>query len=351
MRVIPLPILMACLGSAPLLPGQTIVSSVNVQPQKHAADHGNEANHSALAASAVVGFVLGPDALELRAIVGLPTALHLSSPIQVAEGAARLYLPPRQSYALAEQSSTQPMAVWNLGRSALSTATAMTPIAGSLPHPDLVAFSPRGDAVALYSRSAGVVQVINGLPLNPAVKSRVAVESLGSITRLALTDDASMLAIALADGTSLISGDGSHWQAPAEALVPLAWCFLPNSHDLVVSDAVQKQVVALRNAASGDTSRDVLLRGVQADNLAVSKDGRCLIAAESSSGGLWTIDLKTGAETPVGAGTGARALSPLRDGRTFLISSFPVLSLLRVSDYADSSSASGLQFKVSRVNE
>jgi hypothetical protein len=69
-----------------------------------------------------------------------------------------------------------------------------------------------------------------------------------------------------------------------------------------------------------------LAQSIEADRLAFTKEGDQLMAASSSQGKLWAIDVKSGS---VGPGSVALidTLVPLRDGRTFLLSNSKLLLL------------------------
>jgi hypothetical protein len=64
-----------------------------------------------------------------------------------------------------------------------------------------------------------------------------------------------------------------------------------------------------------------------------------VVAADSTNGNVSTIELKTGAITPVSSGTTVSALSSLRAARTFLLSAYPVLSVVKLASSADGPAA------------
>ncbi|HEY6991655.1 MAG TPA: hypothetical protein VH369_24900, partial [Bryobacteraceae bacterium] len=92
--------------------------------------------------AAVLGFLPGPGPLEVSAILGVFGAARLGDPIAAPKTATRLYVSTGQQYALVEQNSDAPLAVWNL----TAQTGGLTAIPGALRHPDLVTFSPRGDS-------------------------------------------------------------------------------------------------------------------------------------------------------------------------------------------------------------
>src|SRR5690242_11417511 len=107
--------------------------------------------------AAVLGFLPGPGPLELNAILGVFGAARLGDPVTAPKTATRLYVATGQQFALVEQNSDAPLSVWDLAAN-----SGLTAITGALPHPDLVAFSPRGDSAALYAHESGQSQVVGG---------------------------------------------------------------------------------------------------------------------------------------------------------------------------------------------
>ena len=295
------------------------VRTAGIKPTLQAPSDANSLHQ--LAGAPVLGFALGPGAAELHAIVGTVRAPQLGDLIAAPENTKRLYLPPRQQYVLVERSSEDPAAVWAVHRAFVS-GTKQDPIAikGALAHPDLVAFSPRGNAVALYSEIEGKVQVVGNLPAEPSVSREVSL-FLGVPSQMAVSDDASLVVAEMADGTSSFSWNGAAWRLLPGGFTPTAWTFIPNTHDLVISDAGQKVVVALRNIDGGLGSAQVCAPGVQANLLSPTKSGDEVVAVYTGNGTLWTIELKTGAVTPGMRNAKVDSLLSLRDGRTFLLSS------------------------------
>src|SRR5690242_5231942 len=158
--------------------------------------------------AAVLGFLPGPGPLELSAILGVFGAARLSDPIAAPKTAVRLYVATGQQYVLVEQNSDAPLSVWDLAAN-----SALTAIAGALPHPDLVAFSPGGDSAALYARESGQIQIIGGMPNRPEVHKTLPPLSPAATGMIAVSDDANV--VVLRDPTTgdvLISNDGKSWQ-------------------------------------------------------------------------------------------------------------------------------------------
>ena len=315
--------------SAVLLSGQ--VRSVGIKPTAPApADEAGE-KRNALAGPPVLGYVVGPGPADVHAILGASRKPQLGAPLTLPPGANRLYLPPRQNYALLETASGDSVAVWAMLRAAIGSAT-QEPVAvkGAMAHPDLVAFSPLGGAFVLYSQSDGSVQVVTNVPAQPAVSRQLSLSNLGTPSRMAISDDAELVVAQLADGSVSSSWHGAAWIPLAAGFTPKAWSFIPNSHDLAMSDTTQNMIVLLPNVNALSKGVRVLAQGVQADQIALTKSGDELVGANSVSGQVWTIDLKTGTVTPRDEVLRAGTMSLLRDGFTFLLSTSPSLGMLKL---------------------
>jgi hypothetical protein len=277
----------------------------------------------------ILGYVLGPGPLDLRAIVGTSKGAQLGAKLAVPAGAKRLFVPPREHYLLLEGGAEDSISVW------LPTKeTAAVPIAGGLASPDVAVFSARGEAVALYANS-GRLQVVSGLPGQPVVAQQPSTSQLGEAASFAVSDDGAVLVAALTDGHAIFSVRGASWQQLPAAYGAIAMSFVPDTHSLVVSDGAQHSLTILEMDRSAPSPR-LLLSGVQADRLAFTKEGGQLLAASSSLGKLWTVELKT-SSPPAVSSTAIDALLPLRDGHTFLLSPPPALSLLNVAVESDGS--------------
>jgi hypothetical protein len=313
--------------------GSAIPGSSEVQPK---AAHERRMPRAPSIASSTIGYVTGPGPVDIRPILGTLASIHLGDLLLPPNGAARLYLPPKQRYALVEQSSDGAIIVWPLGRApSVNPKDLVTPISGALHRPNIVAFSPKAESVVLFSRESNRLQLVTGLPFKPSVLRQLSTLNLGELSSIAVTDDASLVLAGFADGTWMFSSDDSRWQPLPAGYTAQAWSFVPNTHDLVISDPTQKLILLLPNGAPGVAR--VLAEDVRADHLVVTADGELVVAADSTNGDVWTIDLKTGALTPVLSGMTVRSLSSLQLARTFLLSSSPGLSVISLPSAPDGS--------------
>ena len=300
--------------------------AMNVSPSGQTAS-----TRAAIAAAVpVLGYVPGPGPAEIRPILGTARKPQLGSPVAAPQGTTRVYLPPRQHYALLENSSSQTILIANTTRAA-STGTRMeaSAIPGTIAHPSLIAFSPRGDTAVLYDQRRNRMQVIGPLPAGASVRHEISTANIGEIQELAVSDDGELMVARGSNGAlvTLTHDNSTTWSAPFE---PRAWSFVPNRHDLVISVTAQHALVLLPNVTEAPRT---LATEVEADRLAMTKDGSQLLAADSATGRVWKIDLQSGA-LKQSASANADFVSCLRDGLTFLISGGGTFSLLTAANDA-----------------
>ena len=142
---------------------------------------------------------------------------------------------------------------------------------GAMTHPDLVAFSARGEAAAVYAKTADRLEVISGLPAEPKVGSLPGFGKLGEPVRFAVSDDGSAVVALMADGTPLSYAGSEGWQRLPNAFGARTMLFVPNTHNLVISDPAQQLLTLLLNLGS---SR-ILAQGIQADRFSLQQRGWC----------------------------------------------------------------------------
>jgi hypothetical protein len=227
--------------------------------------------------------------------------------------------------------SDHAVSLWRLHATASEDAKPLQKnIGGAISHPDLVAFSPKGKTAVLYSQVEGLLQVIEGLPDTPAIVKTFSTPNTAAIRSILVTDDGALMAAKLsAHEVFVLTADGN-WQSLPGGYSPEAWSFLPNSHDLVLSDNGLKSVVLLSNVGGPSSTSKSLAQGVQVDKLALGNNGDFIALAETSSRRLLAISLRDGKTLPLTASTSIDCLIPLRDGYTFLLSTAPPLALIKL---------------------
>jgi hypothetical protein len=194
-------------------------------------------------------------------------------------------------------------------------------------HTDLVAFSPRGEAAVLYSKDSGRLQIIGDLPASPKLVHELSLAGFGEVSQLAVADDGVLVAAQLGDNRLIYSSQGSYWQPLSAQYSPVAWSFVPNAHDLAIADPSQS-AIALYRELDGRLQLSSV-RQLRADRLSFTKDGLQMLAGSSSDGTLWSVRLGSGTITSLPTGGRLESLFCLRDGWTFLVSSWPSLALVK----------------------
>src|SRR5262249_34189485 len=82
----------------------------------------------------------------------------------------------------------------------LSGVPSISPIADALDGGDALTLSPNGSLAAIYSANSSRIQIIGGLPFNPAIRFEVDTVGLGqNLTALAINDSKNVVA-AFSDG-------------------------------------------------------------------------------------------------------------------------------------------------------
>jgi len=274
----------------------------------------------------VLGYVAGPGALDLHIIMGTSRAAQMGGSVAVPSGAKQLFVPPRALYVLLESKANEPLAIWT----PLNASSDAVPLPAAVAaHPDNIAFSARGDAAVLYSRSGDRLQVVTDLPAEPHVSAQAGIAQWGPLKSLAVSDDGEAVSASLADGTAVVSLRGSTWQRLPAAYNARVVSFVPHTHNLVVSDTAQQTLLLIGNVALPTQTTRIVAYNVAADRLAFTKEGGVLLAASSSQNKVWTLDLSTMTLGPVSSASSIDTLLPLRDGHTFLLSATGV-ALLKV---------------------
>lgn len=275
-----------------------------------------------------LGFLVDASGAGLTPIRGTTSAPSLGETIAKPSGVTAIYLPPREHYALVQQSSPDAVAVWHLARRHIAeNGDVLDALTGALSHPDLVVFSPKGSAVALFSNALSKLQIIAGLPGTPVVKGEVSTTGLGQLTSVSVSDDGQILLTVNASGQMSVSSDGKTIRALPGFYSPLALTFIASTHDAVISDAQQKQLLLIE-AVEAQALPHVLGTNLQPDHLATCGDGELLIALDAAHQQLWEIDTQASKVTPVALTQQPDTLAVLRDGHTFLLSDSP-LALLK----------------------
>ena len=241
-------------------------------------------------AAPTLGYAFDPEAQTLRAIEGVPGAATLGDPITLEARLVSVSVAPSRRFALARPAEGRQLLLIRL-----DGATAQTFETGW--RAGEIWFSPSGSAVAVASEAG--VDVWNGLPDIPVHLGTLRVP--GEPSRVALSDDGGAVA-------AVASGD--LWRLTAEGPQALASgvrdiVFAPNSHRLVA--ALAGRVVSFQKVTQDDAAEG-LLEGVDGlERLALSADGRLLVALDDGHG-ITVADLLTSARSRIAGPESAASL-------------------------------------------
>ena len=265
-----------------------------------------------------LGFVPGVRPWQLQPILGIPGAARLGDPISLPRSVSQLYLAPGQAYAVAAQGPTDAVSLVIL-RSAGATVVnpALTTIAGAMAAPDLVAFSPAGQSMALYSQEASRIQVFTGMPNAPQKSEEISV--VGNAALLAVSDDAK--AVLICDGMGNV-----YSLAQNAAPVPMyhteevvALVFIPQTHDIIVVDPMGESSAVVQ-ALNGIQMIPTPANACQPRAATTTADGKTILLACTSQRLVWSIDRASGSIAVHSVNSNPTGFSSLNLPDTFVMS-------------------------------
>ncbi|HXP86070.1 MAG TPA: hypothetical protein VN841_15200 [Bryobacteraceae bacterium] len=271
----------------------------------------------------LLGFVARSSPVELRAILGVPGAAVFSDALLTPSDATTVRIAPGRPYAgpyaWIERSGGAPSILALSG----TRAGNASPLPGALPRADLVAFSPLGNSVALFSAASHRLQVIAGLPDAPKITQDLDAALLpGPPDSLAVSDDASAVLLASGRAAYLLSPSGQT-RLILNLSASAALAFFPNSAAAAIADRGAGSVYLMHNSA-GDISSGLLAAGLDGlQDIASTTDAASLVLTNPSANRIWTVSAQTGEVRSFDSRISAAALSRIGDGDTFLIASEP----------------------------
>jgi hypothetical protein len=291
--------------SAILLLATAVV--LDVSAPAFAQSSATQSSHSV--GAPVVGFVAAGNGASLSPILGIPGASRLG-PALPAGGSSALYVAPKGTYALASGPGAG-TSIASLRPGALQFGLQQVPISAALFAPDLVVFSPSGSTAALYSRSAGTVQVLLGLPNSPHVGQSFPVAAI--LSQIAVSDDGeAVFAQDESGGVFALHGNVLLYKAQSAAAIS----FLPGARTAVLTDTAANRVVELN--ASGETT--VIGGGLTAPGaLAITADGNTILVASTSRKSVWALNHSSGKSQEYAVAANVKSFQPVAASDTFLI--------------------------------
>jgi len=225
----------------------------------------------------VEGFIFDSPTASLRPVAGIPGAATFGRAL--VEGLEFASAAPQRNYAVAFQSGN-PLLVTGLSLDPSSVSTA--PIAALSRVPERIAWTSDGSFAVLYSRAAGWIQTLSGLPGNPVASGYISIAALGGSLSAVAVDSKQQVAIAVTGpgaGVYLLTGGQSF--APVLQLAnPVALAFSSDGTQLFAIDSASGNLAILDLASFG--SHTMLLQGIT-DPFAVSSGpgGKVYIAGRN----------------------------------------------------------------------
>jgi hypothetical protein len=271
--------------------------------------------------SPVLGFVYSESSHEIRAILGIPGASVLGDSLALGSEVTRVHFAPGQGYAMVEREDSMRLAVLKLGPANFGS---FVEIPGALSPADILTFSPRATAVAVYSGSEGRLQVITGLPDAPRVQREVnSLDASEPLAALVVTDDGRTLMLATVQGTiyRLVNGADLEFIDRVEDFGGMV--LAAGSNDALIANH-HGRVVLLQNL-NGVPSRVVVsesLSELEGDIRLFVDQGSALITSEATNR-MWRVDLKTREADEIVLFRPASMIQPMRSSRRFLMSYEP----------------------------
>jgi hypothetical protein len=258
--------------------------------------------------------------LQVRAILGVPGAATLSSPVALPSGVVQAHFAPGETYALVERSrSTMAVLPFSGGQ-----AGSLAPLPGSISTPDIVTFSPNASAAAVFSAGQGHLLVITGLPGSPQLSRDIGAADLpANVQMLALADDGATLLAGTSDGRVLCLRTSGAPEVVYSTSNLGGVAFMPASTDALVFDGDGNKAVLIQNVAIAPATR-LLTQGLTGLSGAaiLQVDSGVAIVGAINARELSRIDLQTLQVDQVAlpAGLTMLQLQPLRTTHRFLLS-------------------------------
>jgi hypothetical protein len=245
-----------------------------------------------------IGFVFDGTAQALRPVRGIPGASTLGDPVDAGFALTWATVAPGQDSAMVTASDGS-LHLLRLGAGVAAVNCAACPSTA-----EAAVYSPGGTSVALYS--AGRVQIVTGLPSNPAagasfeVGDRLARAGGGrsAAPPMALSDDGAWLLASMRVGVNLFSANGGPRTLLATAPYALV-AFAAGGHDAAIADAAGAGLVLVHDVAGAATQQ--ALAGADAIRhagaLAFSADGSQVFVASGADQTVSAIGTASGAIT------------------------------------------------------
>ena len=266
----------------------------------------------------LLGFVVGTNQIDVRAVLGIPGAAVMSDRLQLPAEVEKVHFAPKQQYAVLERNTDLPMSILTF---AGSEPGPIFDVAGILNKANVLSFSPNGTKLVLYSSAERRLQLINGLPEAGQVVREINSDDLPEedLRFVALNDTGLTLLVATNQSIYRVAkGRPPEFLNNVGNLVGMR--FRPQSDDALTLDSDIGELSLLQNLESSP-SRRLLLDGLNIDRHTILQiDDEAAIIANKTANVVWQVDLGTSVIQEFLLSTSPVTLQDLRASHSFLLS-------------------------------
>ncbi|MEP6534143.1 MAG: hypothetical protein ABJF23_02410 [Bryobacteraceae bacterium] len=272
----------------------------------------------------VMGYVFDQILGQIRTAAGIPGAARVSYPVKLDFKLRNAIVGAGGAVAVASVPEGSALTVIN----ALNSEPVPAPIEGSMADFNFGAFNRTATAAIIYGSDCNCIQVTGGWPDTPRVFRSIDASSFsGAVVSLAVSDDQSMAAVAVAgseDGSSpprVLLFDLAGDSAPPPILAPASsLLFTANGKDLVMTDAAAGSISMGLNAGGVvDVGGTPASPGGEAISNpgAIAFTGTGLLLIADRAGFVHIIDLQTNERRSVGCSCRPDSMERMADQSIF----------------------------------
>jgi DNA-binding beta-propeller fold protein YncE len=245
----------------------------------------------------VLGYVVNSESFVMRAVKGIPGASALGKPLDLNINVRKAVVSVERDYALAVLADTGEVAIINN----LSSNASVVGLSGLRAGGDALALTPDGSTAVMYNLQTSRIQVIGGLPSNPAVRFEIDTTSWAPqrVTAVAINRNQQVIA-AFSDGENgtIYSFDSGVVRFIAKTGDVAGIAFTSTGKAAVVADRASNQVLFFQDLST--TAAPIQLANI-ADGISapigvlVSRDAKTAYVANAGSQTVTVVQLGGGA--------------------------------------------------------
>jgi len=243
----------------------------------------------------MLGFIPDAGGKAIRPVIGIPGASMLGQRLELDDEIRGATISPKQDYAIGLSMADAQTVVIDVA----AQPPVETPVTGAHPGAELIAISPTGSVAALYDAVSRAIQVIGGLPRNPAVVAEFDASAVpGRLADLAISDDGTVAIVKAVDsddaGLWVVASSNGPWRVPLDRAAAAA--FFPKRRDAVVTDDATRSAFLMLNIDQAGTLVHFFSApdGIEVfSSVSVAEDSGRLFLADAHSGVIATVNTET----------------------------------------------------------